>query len=100
MSTTIKSAVLDTLRASKILTEILGIKSFEMQDSGDNYVVFSVDKFHDAVAPITKHYGSARNETDPKNIVKRLVWDVKHVNGQIVLHQAANQKPLLIFVQN
>lgn len=96
----IQSAVLDTVRASRIVSEILGIKNFEMLDSDNNYVVFGLNNFHDAVAPVTKQYGAAKNETDKGNVVKRLVWNVADRNGSVVLHQAANQKPLLIFIQH
>jgi hypothetical protein len=98
--TKVVSATLDTLRASRIMSEILGFKTFEMLDSGDDFVVFGIQNFHDAVAPLTKQYGSARNESDRQSVVKRLVWDVKSVKGSVTLHQAANQKPILIFTQH
>ena len=99
-TTVVKSATLDTLRASRIMSEILGFRTFEMLDSGDDFVVFGIQNFHDAVAPLTKQYGAARNESDRKSIIKRLVWDVKSVKGTVTLHQAANQKPILIFTQH
>lgn len=93
-----EAGTLDAVRGGKLLS-MLGIKGAELVDHTEGYLVFSVTNFHSVVAPLTKFYGSAKNESNAGWLTKRLIWSVPEVNGQVMLTQIGNMTPLLVFKQ-
>lgn len=94
----IEAGPLDAVRGGKLLT-LLGIKGAELSDSTPGLLVYTVPTFMGCVAPLTKFYGSAKNTSDAGWAQKRLVWNIPEVNGEVMLLQVGNLKPLIIFKQ-
>ena len=93
------AGTLDAVRASKLLT-MLGIKDVQLEDTSENGVlVFSVPTFFNSVAPLTKFYGAAKNESSASWNIRRLIWTVPEVNGQVMLMQVGKMAPLVVFKQ-
>lgn len=94
----IEAGPLDAVRASKLLT-MIGVKSAELLDTSEGNLVFGVPAFNSALLPLTKFYGAPKNESNVGWSVKRLVWSVPEVQGQVMLMQVGKMGPLLIFKQ-
>jgi hypothetical protein len=94
----LKAKGLDALRATKVL-QWLGIHGATLEDSEDSTLVFSVTLFASCVGPLTEFYGKPQDISNPSWNIKKLVWAVPQVNGQVMLMQVAKMKPLLIFKQ-